>query len=127
MRSSAHFLARLLAVGLLAVTSLCYAAEKPRIHVDDYVMHVVVTPQNHQLKAQTRVKFTALEDINVATFELHNALRPTRVLDAGVHQEVDRARDREPVGVRGIDVDRGARKLGEGVGGDRLRSRRLFP
>ena len=32
-----------------------------------------------RLKAQARVKFTALEDINIATFELHNALRPTRV------------------------------------------------
>ena len=91
MRSSAQFLARFLAASLFTVTSLCYAAEKPRIHVDDYVMHVVVTPQNHQLKAQARVKFTALEDINVATFELHNALRPTRVLDAdGVPISVER-------------------------------------
>ena len=40
------------------------------------------TPQTHQLKAQARVKFTALEDINIAIFELHNALRPTRVIDA---------------------------------------------
>jgi tetratricopeptide (TPR) repeat protein len=59
----------------------CFAAEKPRIQVSDYIIHVVVTPQTHQLKAQARVKFTALEDINIATFELHNALRPTRVID----------------------------------------------
>ena len=31
------------------------------------------------------MKFTALEDISVATFELHNALRPTRVTDAEGH------------------------------------------
>ena len=61
------------------LASVCFAAEKPRIQVNDYIIHVAVTPQTHQLKAQARVKFTALEDINIATFELHNALRPTRV------------------------------------------------
>ncbi len=50
--------------------------------MDDYIIHAVVNPQTHQLKAQARVKFTALEDVNIATFELHNALRPTRVVDA---------------------------------------------
>ena len=68
--------------GIFALASVCLAAEKPRIEVDDYVIHAVVTPQTHQLKAQARVKFTALDDINIATFELHNALRPTRVMDA---------------------------------------------
>jgi len=77
MRNAASFLA----LGLLIWSSVCVAAEKPRIEVDDYIIHVVVTPQSHQLKAQARVKFTALEDINIATFELHNALRPTRVID----------------------------------------------
>ncbi|MGA2905892.1 MAG: M1 family aminopeptidase [Candidatus Korobacteraceae bacterium] len=64
------------------LVATCLAAEKPRIQVDDYIIHAVVTPQTHQLKAQARVRFTALEDINIATFELHNALRPTRVIDA---------------------------------------------
>jgi len=79
MRSAAS-LGRLL-VGLLALSSLCFAAEKQRIQVNDYLIHLTVTPQTHQLKAQARVKFTALDDINVATFELHNDLRPTRVAD----------------------------------------------
>jgi len=64
------------------MVSVCSAAEKPRIQVNDYVIHAVITPQNHQIKAQARVKFTALDDITIATFELHNALRPTSVLDA---------------------------------------------
>ncbi len=80
MRSAAVSLGRLL-VGLLAVSSLCFAAEKQRIQVNDYLIHLTVTPQTHQMKAQARVKFTALDDINVATFELHNDLRPTRVVD----------------------------------------------
>ncbi len=81
MQKAARSLGRVVALGIVAWASICFAAEKPRIQVDDYIIHVVVTPQNHQLKAQARVKFTALDDINIATFELHNALRPTRVLD----------------------------------------------
>ena len=80
MRNAARSLGRLL-LGVSLFVSICFAAEKPRIQVNDYIIHVAVTPQNHQLKAQARVKFTALEDINIATFELHNALRPTRVID----------------------------------------------
>jgi Peptidase family M1 domain/TPR repeat len=70
-----------LAWSLFALASVCVAAEKPRIQVDDYIIHVAVTPQTHQLKAQARVKFTALDDVNIAVFELHNDLRPTRVID----------------------------------------------
>ena len=81
MRNVARSLGRVLIVGVTIFVSTCFAAEKPRIQVNDYIIHVVVTPQTHQLKAQARVKFTALEDINIATFELHNALRPTRVID----------------------------------------------
>lgn len=58
------------------------AAEKPRIRVDDYLIDAELQPKVHKLVAHAKVKFTALEDISVATFELNNALRPTRVLDA---------------------------------------------
>ncbi|HLI62688.1 MAG TPA: M1 family aminopeptidase, partial [Terriglobales bacterium] len=67
---------------MLVLVATCFAAEKPRIQVNDYVIHAVVTPQMHQIKAQARVKFTALEDIDTAIFELHNDLRPTQVTDA---------------------------------------------
>jgi len=81
MRSVAASLGRLL-VALIVLASLCLAADKQRIQVNDYLIRVTITPQTHQLKAQARVKFTALDDINIATFELHNNLRPTRVVDA---------------------------------------------
>ncbi|MGC2108183.1 MAG: M1 family aminopeptidase [Candidatus Korobacteraceae bacterium] len=81
-RVTARSIAQLLVLGLFALGSICFAAEKPRIQVNDYVIHATVSPQTHQIKAEARVKFTALEDINIATFELHNALRPTRVVDA---------------------------------------------
>jgi hypothetical protein len=70
-----------LTVSAFVLMTTGFAAEKQRIQVNDYIIHAVVSPQTHQLKAQARIKFTALEDINIATFELHNALRPTRVID----------------------------------------------
>jgi len=70
--------ASVLAVFLLLTTGL-FAAEKPRIQVDDYVIDAELQPRLHKLVAKAKVKFTALDDISVATFELHNALRPTKV------------------------------------------------
>src|SRR5215469_12151868 len=70
-------------VFILSVVSVAvFAADRQRLQVDSYVIQAVVTPQSHQLKAVAQVKFTALDDITVATFQLHNGLRPTRVLDA---------------------------------------------
>ncbi len=58
------------------------AAEKPRLRVDDYVIDAELQAKTHKITATAKVRFTALEDISVASFELNNALRPTRVLDA---------------------------------------------
>jgi hypothetical protein len=57
------------------------AAEKPRIQAEDYTIEARVTPQSHKLAARAVVKFVALDDISIATFELHNALRVTQVTD----------------------------------------------
>jgi len=70
---------------LLALALPAGAAEKPRIRVDDYQIEAELQPKLHRLVAHSRVKFTALEDISVATFELHNALRPTRIADSEGH------------------------------------------
>ena len=58
-----------------------WAAEKMRLRVDDYQIEAELTPHMHKLSARAKVKFTALEDLSVATFELHNGLRVTKVLD----------------------------------------------
>lgn len=68
---------------MLAGTS--QAAEKQRIRVDSYVIDAEVVPQARRLIGRAQVKFTALDDISIATFELHNALRLTKVLDAAGH------------------------------------------
>jgi predicted negative regulator of RcsB-dependent stress response len=58
------------------------AAEKPRLRVDDYKIDVELLPQTHKLAARAMVKVTALEDLSVATFQLNNGLRITKLTDA---------------------------------------------
>ena len=70
------------AIYLLAMPSSSWAAEKMRLRVDDYQIDAELTPHTHKISARAKVKFTALEDLSIATFELHNALRVTKVLDA---------------------------------------------
>jgi aminopeptidase N len=57
------------------------AAEKTRLRVDDYQIDAELQPQTHKLIARAKVKFTALEDLSVATFQLNNALRITKLVD----------------------------------------------
>ncbi|MDP9159539.1 MAG: peptidase M1 [Acidobacteriota bacterium] len=52
-----------------------------RLRVDDYQIDAELSPHTHHLTARAKVKFTALDDTNIASFELHNALRVTKVLD----------------------------------------------
>ncbi len=58
------------------------AAEKTRLRVDDYQIDVELLPQTHKLTARATVKVTALEDLSVATFQLNNGLRITKLTDA---------------------------------------------
>jgi len=74
------------AFAVLFVFAACLpvlAVERPRIRVDDYVIDAELLPKAHRLLARARVKFSALDDLNTAVFELHNGLRPTHVTDAG--------------------------------------------
>src|SRR5579863_9440098 len=64
---------------LLAIPSR--AAEKARLRVDDYQIDAELDPHLHQITARAKVKFTALQDLSVAVFELHNDLRITKVVD----------------------------------------------
>jgi hypothetical protein len=85
-KSARRPLVRAAALLLLAIAALpVFAAEKPRLRVDDYQIDAEITPRTHRLAARARVKFTALDDINTAVFELHNALHPSKVEDAAGH------------------------------------------
>jgi aminopeptidase N len=76
-RALTHLLALLMLLGSLPA----WAAEKTRLRVDDYQIDAELTPHTHKISARAKVKFTALEDISSATFELHNGLRVTKVTD----------------------------------------------
>ncbi len=58
-----------------------WAAEKPHLRVDDYQIDAELTPHTHTLSAHAKVKFTAVDDLNVAIFELHNGLKVNKVTD----------------------------------------------
>jgi hypothetical protein len=68
---------------VLSLASLpARAAEKARFHVDDYQIDAVLNPHDHKLTARAKVKITAQEELNVATFNLHNDLRLSKVTDS---------------------------------------------
>jgi len=52
------------------------------MRVDDYQIDAELLPQNHKLTARAVVKITALEDLSVASFQLNNSLRVTKLVDA---------------------------------------------
>jgi aminopeptidase N len=63
-----------------------FAAERSTINITAYVIDAQLDPAAHTLKATAKVTFTALDNINSATFELHNALKVDSVVDAQKHQ-----------------------------------------
>jgi tetratricopeptide (TPR) repeat protein len=76
-----------LAAALLTpiLVSFCppaWTAEKIRFHAEDYQIDATLAPHEHKIAARARVKITALEDLNLAVFHLHNDLRLSKVADA---------------------------------------------
>ena len=74
---------------VLAIVLLClpaaipaFAAEKLHFHADDYQIDAALNPHEHKIAARAKIKITALDDLNIATFQLHNDLRLTKVTDA---------------------------------------------
>src|ERR1700757_3904931 len=58
-----------------------WAADKARLRLDYYQSEAHLEPHLHQITARPKVKFTALQDLSVAVFELNNDLRVTKVVD----------------------------------------------
>ncbi|MBZ5570739.1 MAG: tetratricopeptide repeat protein [Acidobacteriia bacterium] len=80
-RRPSRALASSLALAFLLFCLPASAAERTRLRVDDYQIDAELTPHTHKITARAKVKFTALETINAASFELHNGLRVTKVTD----------------------------------------------
>jgi len=82
LRRSVSVLTSSLTLCLLVLTAPpSRAAEKARLRVDDYQIDATLEPHLHQITARAKVRFTALQDLSIAVFELHNDLRVTKVLD----------------------------------------------
>jgi aminopeptidase N len=81
LRRSLCVLTAFLTLCLLLLAQPATAAEKSRLRVDDYQIEATLEPHLHQITARAKVKFTALQDLSIAVFELHNDLRVTKVLD----------------------------------------------
>jgi tetratricopeptide (TPR) repeat protein len=82
LRRSLSVLTSSLALLLVVLAAMpSRAAEKTRLRVDDYKIDVELDPHSHQITARAKVKFTALQDLSVAVFELNNDLRVTKVTD----------------------------------------------
>jgi len=85
-RGLVNAVARRAAVAIIGISALlglvmpARAAERQRTRVEDYVIHATITPVSHKIVATAKVRFVALDDITYASFELHNALRPTKVV-----------------------------------------------
>lgn len=77
LRRACIFLALVVAPLLPAL-----GAEKAHVKAESYVIDAEIVPKTHRLIARAQVKFVALDDVNFATFELHNALRVSKVLEA---------------------------------------------
>src|SRR5215469_10343906 len=71
-----------LVLALIVIAVPAWAAEKAHFHVDDYQIDAVLIPHDHKIVARAKVKITAVEELNIATFQLHNDLRLTKVTDA---------------------------------------------
>lgn len=67
---------------LILLSSAGWAVEKTHFRADDYQIDAVLNPHEHKITARAKVKITALDDLNIATFQLHNDLRITKVTDA---------------------------------------------
>ncbi len=82
LRRPLRVLTSSLTLSLLVLLALpSQAVEKAHLRVDSYQIDATLDPHLHQITAKAKVKFTALQDLSVAVFELHNDLRVTRVSD----------------------------------------------
>src|SRR5207249_12111676 len=68
---------------VLLLAAPAWAAEKMRLRVDDYQIDAELSPHSHKLPPKGKVKFTAVEDLNISSFEFPQGLRGNKVLHEG--------------------------------------------
>lgn len=70
------------------VTALAFAsspalllAQKPTLQINGYVIDADIDPATHHLAATAKVTFTPLDSLDTVVFQLHNALKLSKVAD----------------------------------------------
>ena len=80
------YLSRARALALLTLSLLCLAHARAQqadpIHISAYNIQATVTPHTHTLSANTQVTFTANQDLQTASFVLHDRLSITKITDS---------------------------------------------
>ena len=76
-----HFPPVLAALLLAAFAPCLFGQQKPTIDITGYTIDATLSPSDHKLSATAQVTFTALDNLDTATFELHNALKVEKVTD----------------------------------------------
>jgi len=83
----------------VAAASLAAQERRSRIDVEHYVINAEINENTQTLAAKAAVRFTPLEDISNATFELNNALNVSRVVD-GNGRQIPASRSQQDFTVR---------------------------
>ena len=81
VQSARRAVVSLVSLALLSPGGSAFAADRPLLDVTGYTIDAQLNPADHTLSAVTRVTFTALQPADAAVFELHGALRVTKVVD----------------------------------------------
>jgi hypothetical protein len=58
-----------------------FAQAPPKVRADDYNIEAELVPRAHKLIAKAQVKVTALEQVSILSFDLHNGLHITKLTD----------------------------------------------
>jgi len=67
---------------LFCLTLPAWSAEKARLRVDDYQIEAELNPHQHKITARAKVKFSALDDLSVATSNSITRFASPKVTDA---------------------------------------------
>jgi tetratricopeptide (TPR) repeat protein len=84
---------------VVTASSLGAQERRSRIDVEHYVINAEINENTQTLAAKAAVRFTPLEDVSNATFELNNALNVSRVVDAAGRQ-IPASRSQQDFSVR---------------------------
>jgi aminopeptidase N len=79
------------AAAVFPISAQAQTPQRPRIDVEHYVVDAQIDPAAQTLRANVQVRFTPVDDVSAATFELNNALNVARVVD-GANRDVPTSR-----------------------------------